>query len=1101
MLSQPAHIPRHAGRLDASASQRAQLQRSLLSILEDETLAHRPEAKRTSIELLESEPKRPRSRSGRSSLDQNDAVDSIPVRSSVGPPETPPPLTPPRFQTSIRSYFYATSSTARSTPTSKSSSFRSHAETGMTISKNTSFSEDYDPYPACTQERRILDEVWDASEPALSSDPITPSGATNALPATSNERLRWCMSHTILRNTLNADNAIAGLTCPTLGRAPLAVLWEVTRIAQHCGVQCGDLSDLKYEPNEMWHDQSKLRKMLACHHLFKGKAFPPPSDSRELRREPNFSEQVIRWLTQDTHHLCGRDWASFYTSKPKRTMKSSKGKPFALQRIHFFAVGGANFQTPHTRGSIPPGDDALRPECRTEMKLSSLLEWTVGIQHNAAEQVAKLFTRIALTTVTLAHRQIQHRHRDLGEAPHVMNDGAARMSRSLAKGIADHLGLDATPAAYQGRFGCAKGMWIVDVQDDGLDDDYWIETYPSQRKWKCPFEDPLHRTFEVKDWSRELRTAALNQQFIPVLESCAVNQIAMRNAIASHLTSSLRMEIDAGKTALAHPIDMRRWLRQFGGSSERKSLISFMGGLPSADEDAVAFLLDAGFDQRHNCFVQDLCVALVRKKMEQLKSKMHVRVPQSTYLFMIPDFWGILDENEVHVSFSNRFHVDGFSDTLLEDMDILVGRSPAHLASDIQRVRVVSHPTLRKLKDVIVMSTKGTMSLAEKLSGGDYDGDKAWVCWDRKIVDIFCNSPVPAGLKVASLVKKQYLEKMDMTVKSLTTRPNVEEMCTKFVSLAFSFHMEPTLLGIVTNYKEKLSYHQDSIIEDKIVWLSNFLSHLVDQGKQGIKFSQDHWTKVRKEQLQTPLHLDDPDYALERRVSKPSKLRRPNDHILDHLKFNVGVPAIGVALTDFEKSIKGKGGQLFDADLTKRFNEFEKECETWEEGRMILGDLRQQLDTVAMAYGLAMAQQQEGGSDYAGKIKHIHQLWMGIVPGDVVLSSPRVGTLMEEWVADPGATRWALLKASVTFKMFYRQAPKFVWRIAGRQLCELKRLAKGAQSGSSYAFVNPEMYAILRPGKSFTTHLAARENASEADEAAAETEDLYDECDWLNAYE
>ncbi|UNI13911.1 hypothetical protein JDV02_000606 [Purpureocillium takamizusanense] len=1166
ILSQTTSNAHREAKPNAFGSRKAQLQACLLSILDDDAFAYRPESKRTSIESLESEPKRPRSRSGRSSseaLDQGDTIDSIPVRSSVGPPNTPPPPTGPRFQATIRSYFSTTSSTDRSAPTSNSSSFRSRAEVSTPTSRNTSFSEDYDPYPLCTQECRLMEEAWDVSESAISSDPVTPTEDVHKSPAALKETLRW-----------------PKLVLPGLELAPLAVIWEVTRIALHCGVEFESISDLKYEPTESWHDQAALRKRLASHPFCEGKPLPPPSEPKAwelalgpfqsadaavylkadlsyasdeseqiydlrliplqldrgnrlmrrfgadrflevtipsptetkdlpdlLKRVPEFSEQVIRWLTQNTHRLVGRDWAAFYTSKPKRTAKTSQGKPLSLERIHLFAVGGDNFHTPHTRGSIPSGDEALLPDCRTNMKLSTLLEWTVGIQHNTTEQVAKLFTRIALSltktraTAVVAHRDIRHRDKDLGESQHVMNDGAARMSRSLAKKIADHLELGATPAAYQGRFGCAKGMWIVDVQDDGLDGDDWIETYPSQRKWKCPFEDPQHRTFEVKDWSRELRTAALNQQFIPVLETCAVDEDGMRDAIAGHLTNSLRMEIEAGNAALDSPTDMRRWLRQFGQSVESKSHKPFMGGLPSSDEDAVAYLLDAGFDQRKNRFVQDLCVSLVKKKMEMLKSKMNVRVPQSSYLFMVPDFWGILEENEVHVSFSNGFHVHGFYDTLLENMDILVGRSPAHLASDIQRVHVVSHPTLRRLKDVIVMSTKGTMSLAEKLSGGDYDGDKAWVCWDRGIVNTFCNAPVPAGLKVASLVKKNLMEKLDVTVKSLTTRSNADEMCTRFVHTAFRFHMEASLLGTVTNYKERLSYHRGSIEDEKVVWLSNFLSHLVDQGKQGIKFTPDHWARVRKEHLRTPLHYEDPDYLLERRVSKASKLRRLKDHILDHLKFSVGVPAINFALADFEKSIKGSGGECFDGDLTKLANDFEKECTTWMDGKMVYKKLRDDIEKVAKTWAQTMGQQRESLKDYSGKVRQLYEMWMSIVPADDALSSPRINALMEPWVADPKAKRWTLLKASLTFKLFYNRQ-KFVWRIAGRQLCDLKSLALGAQSGSSYAFVNPEMYACLRPGKSFTTQLAIRESGAETTESTiASVNELYDGDDWVDAYE
>jgi len=39
-------------------------------------------------------------------------------------------------------------------------------------------------------------------------------------------------------------------------------------------------------------------------------------------------------------------------------------------------------------------------------------------------------------------------------------------------------------------------------------------------------------------------------------------------------------------------------------------------------------------------------------------------------------------------------------------------------------VKVVFHPKLKHLIDVVVFPTRGTFPLAGKLQGGDYDGDK-----------------------------------------------------------------------------------------------------------------------------------------------------------------------------------------------------------------------------------------------------------------------------------------------------------------------------------------------------------------------------------------
>jgi hypothetical protein len=61
-------------------------------------------------------------------------------------------------------------------------------------------------------------------------------------------------------------------------------------------------------------------------------------------------------------------------------------------------------------------------------------------------------------------------------------------------------------------------------------------------------------------------------------------------------------------------------------------------------------------------------------------------------------------------------------------------------------------------------STKGRSFLASKLSGGDYDGDGAWVCWDTAIVDNFVNVAVP---ECPDLVKEGYVDKISTTYKEL----------------------------------------------------------------------------------------------------------------------------------------------------------------------------------------------------------------------------------------------------------------------------------------------------------------------------------------------
>ena len=124
---------------------------------------------------------------------------------------------------------------------------------------------------------------------------------------------------------------------------------------------------------------------------------------------------------------------------------------------------------------------------------------------------------------------------------------------------------------------------------------------------------------------------------------------------------------------------------------------------------------------------------------------MNIGIGQSTYAYMIADPLATLEEDEVHLGFSSVFHdpKSGFDQSMLHNIDVLVARLPAHLPSDVQKVtndfivtyiftytlehrndrltrrqvRAVFKPELMMYRDVIVFPSKGSVSLASKLSG------------------------------------------------------------------------------------------------------------------------------------------------------------------------------------------------------------------------------------------------------------------------------------------------------------------------------------------------------------------------------------------------
>lgn len=95
-----------------------------------------------------------------------------------------------------------------------------------------------------------------------------------------------------------------------------------------------------------------------------------------------------------------------------------------------------------------------------------------------------------------------------------------------------------------------------------------------------------------------------------------------------------------------------------------------------------------GFQPKTCLYLKDLLFKEISAYCDGLESKMNIKVEQSTYAYMIADPLAILEEDEVHLGFSNIFHDPklGFDRSMLHNMDVLVARSPAHLPSDVQKV-------------------------------------------------------------------------------------------------------------------------------------------------------------------------------------------------------------------------------------------------------------------------------------------------------------------------------------------------------------------------------------------------------------------------------
>ncbi|KAI0146045.1 RNA dependent RNA polymerase-domain-containing protein [Hypoxylon sp. NC0597] len=802
-------------------------------------------------------------------------------------------------------------------------------------------------------------------------------------------------------------------------------------------------------------------------------------------------ESIQRWLVNDCHVLLGRLWTAFFLkpSLPKKIINENtlgpQTKTIYQERIYLFAEDGNDFNRLTTEEHWSPKGEPAR--MHTKMGRESLIDWLLQISKNQEQPLLKLFSRIALglsrtrPTVILQPKQIHHRPIDvLSPTNKVMNDGIALMSYGLARAIRDHLGLQDIPAGFQGRFGSAKGFWIRDTTDTS--DAIWIETTPSQRKWNCDYIEDDHRTFEVRSESRELKSANLNLQLLPILEDRAVDAALMKTQVGNFMRDSLKRDLDAQKAAMQDPVQFRVWVHENSPSSRRTERVKqrqvpFTAGLPSSREDIMSFLLDSGFNPTELKFLSDIAWRMRMEKCQELQERLNVKVGRSTYAYMVVDFLGILEENEVHLGFSSKFtdEQSGFSETFLHGMDVLVARTPAHYPSDIQRIKAVFKPELGSLKDVVIFSTKGNTPLAEKLSGGDYDGDKAWVCWEPTIVNNFCNAEMPA---VPDLFQRGVLHKETLHYRDLT---ETRDVTSEFLARAFRFNLQQNLLGMCTNYKERYCYAHNSVRDDSSILLSTLISHLVDRAKQGIIFTDQDWARLRK----TLSRVDPP----EPRYKKDTWSGKGEPtHIIDHVKFSVGKPTVEMELKSFNESLSR--AEHWDKDLVKFYQHFEKfqrpfnerreaiRKSTWE---TLLEELRKDIEAVAQEWPPARG-------EWDVKIANIYDKWQAISP-TIKVNSKTIRSLQQEDQVDVGFSNWDLLKASFCFQMYYKKSPAFVWYIAGKQLAYLKSLCMSRRAGASPALMIPTMYAGSRPDNKYARALAARNDGRDLAESEAIDED------------
>lgn len=766
--------------------------------------------------------------------------------------------------------------------------------------------------------------------------------------------------------------------------------------------------------------------------------------------------QIIAWLAEEELKLLNRTWKVFYIKNGRNNR--GKNETESSNQAIFFAIEGVGIGEGLGEEELQVlGFKDDKRKLRHEMSAQELLGWHIPLEVNMDEKVSKIWSRISLgfsdgtPTVTVNPSLIEFVRDFKSPINMVMDDGCSVISPALMGMVRQKLGADLTPTAVQARIGGAKGVWMVDPDGDWDSNELYIKITDSQLKYKGfdNDEDWARLTLDVLDSSHDPMPSRVNTQLIPILVNRGVPFSVMKEVLEEHLEGDLKELFQI----IDEPISLRKWLYDRGGLARERARSRNMvtcGSLPESLEERAILMLESGFSVRGCEMLWFIVLFIIKQYLDDLKSKLRIRVSHSTRLFCVADPTCTLEEGEVSLRFSN-----GILDpktmrrrTIILG-DILVARNPAHLPSDIQKVKAVDvldyhSPKMRNLQDVIVFSVKGDTSLASLLSGGDYDGDKPWVCWDERIVGPFKNGDRVSD-QDRELILEGDFEKSSQRMADL--EPHVPGFFNRFLTVGIANSLEQSFLGLCTSAWERICYRND-ISDPGAIRLAIMCSFLVDAPKQGLSIRA-----TTKEEIKKLLKLPRPAWKDPKNCE--GRLET-STNVIDQLHFvaEQKVEEMKIALNDLKRPV-------YDPMPAKLYHEVVNlaDAETGRPLRKVLEHLLLELDGVHELWK-KLSRPGKSRKFNSAAISSCYSKFRKIMPPEDLLKDPVISCLVLG--ADSHFSSWSLLRASTAWYKWHLIAHVFLWDMAGREICFIKSQAAGRGSEFGPRAMIEEMYIPLK---------------------------------------
>ncbi|KAI9321571.1 RNA dependent RNA polymerase-domain-containing protein [Dichotomocladium elegans] len=335
-----------------------------------------------------------------------------------------------------------------------------------------------------------------------------------------------------------------------------------------------------------------------------------------------------------------------------------------------------------------------------------------------ATRMGQCFTT-TIPTLHLDEKQVEVID-DIENNGYVFSDGVGKISPGLARDVAQLLKVDYTPSAFQFRLGGAKGVLSISNYLNGK----MVQLRPSQIKFQS-----RQTMLEIVRVSRYL-PAYLNRQAIILLSSRGIKDMVFMQKTNS-MIETLNLMLSNSATAIK--LIMQN-ADEFGTAREMVDIIS------------------QGFLERRDPYITNLIKIFRVNRLNDLKEKTRIHVPNGALLLGILDETNTLEEDEIFCQVSEFLPNSTYVKRNVVVGECVIFRNPCLYPGDIRVVKAVDTPKLRHLYDVIVFSAKGHRDLPSMLSGGDLDGDDYTLIWDPALIPTKENYS-PMNYKSAHLVE------------------------------------------------------------------------------------------------------------------------------------------------------------------------------------------------------------------------------------------------------------------------------------------------------------------------------------------------------------